>query len=222
MKQTIINCTQQDIDAVSDCHLLAFPDSIAVKLGKGFVCKMLEWYISAPNKFLFMVQVDSKCIGYCGGYLMDGTDTYGASSGMTQFGFAAAVKAMLLRPWLFLHPDVRARYPFIARNLLRKLSNIIIPKQPVRKTDMQEIGENIPLTAGLVVIGVNPVWQGKGVGSVMQQEFEKIAIRMGAKRLQLSVRTNNSQAIKSYQKNGYSICREEGLSYIMVKELFNY
>jgi ribosomal protein S18 acetylase RimI-like enzyme len=76
-----------------------------------------------------------------------------------------------------------------------------------------------PLTAGLVVIGVVPNLQQKGLGTLLQQEFERKAIEMGAKRLSLSVRKQNEKAIRSYKRNGYVKRDENETSFIMVKDL---
>lgn len=214
-KQYSIQYATMDVlGIISVCHMLAFPMSLITKLGKNTVVDMLKWYLSAPNKFLFYIKDGNEVIGYCGGYLKDGTDQYGSGSGMTQSGFKSAALALVKKPWLLLHPEVIKRYGFIAKNVLRKLG---LFKSTLSNNDqavLQELG-----TAGLVVIGVHPQWQGKGVGTQLQIEFETKARLMGAKRLQLSVRTNNTQAIKSYQRNGYTIQKEEGPSYVMVKNL---
>ncbi|MES2780141.1 MAG: GNAT family N-acetyltransferase, partial [Bacteroidota bacterium] len=76
------------------------------------------------------------------------------------------------------------------------------------------------LTAGLVVIGVLPTLQQKGLGTLLQQEFERKAREMGAQQLQLSVRKNNNTAIRSYERNGYIITEETTPSYVMTKKLF--
>ena len=56
---------------------------------------------------------------------------------------------------------------------------------------------------GLVVIGVDPAFQGKGIGSMLLQEFEKLAKEDGVKRIFLSVKIENSKAIKSYERNNW-------------------
>jgi ribosomal protein S18 acetylase RimI-like enzyme len=71
----------------------------------------------------------------------------------------------------------------------------------------------------LVVIGIRPDLQQKGLGTFLQQEFERKAIEMGAQQLQLSVRTDNLKAIKSYLRNGYEIEKEVAPSYVMIKKL---
>jgi ribosomal protein S18 acetylase RimI-like enzyme len=211
----ITYATQQDLYKIAKCHIAAFPKSVTSLLGEKVVASMLQWYLSAPNKFLFYVEENGKVTGYCGGFLMDGSDAYGSGSGMTQFGFNQAAGAFALKPWLLLHPEVRNKYKFILTNVARKLG--LKKEQPMAVT--QPKPKNEPLTAGLVVIGVVPNLQQKGLGTLLQQEFERKAIEMGAKRLSLSVRKQNEKAIRSYTRNGYVKRDENETSFIMVKEL---
>lgn len=209
--------TQKDLNKIAQCHIKAFSTSVTSKLGVKVVASMLQWYLSAPNKFLYYIEEDGKVTGYCGGFLNNGTDAYGSGSGMTQFGFSSSVKAFIRKPWLLFHPEVRNKYPFIFTNLMRKLG--LKKDRPMNTKPTSETIINQPLTAGLVVIGILPNLQQKGLGTLLQQEFERKAKEMGAQRLQLSVRKQNIQAIKSYQRNGYNVSEEGNVSYIMHKSL---
>jgi ribosomal protein S18 acetylase RimI-like enzyme len=208
----------EHLTKIARCHQQAFPHSVTSLFGVPFIRKMFEWYLSAPNKFLFWIEEEGECIGYCGGLVMDGSDAYGSASGMTQFGFGAAVKIMLRKPWLFFHPEIRARYPFIVTNTKRKIKKIFGHQetpQPIVKHEKS----TAELTAGLVVIGVNPSYHGKGIGSQLQQEFERRANQLGAVTMRLSVRTENAKAISSYQRNGWSIIKDEKISFLMEKRI---
>jgi ribosomal protein S18 acetylase RimI-like enzyme len=210
----VVYSKKKDLEKIAICHKLAFPDSITTKLGVKAIVGMMNWYLSSESKFLFHIDLDDKIIGFCGGYIKDGSDI-GSATGMTQFGFKSVALSLLSKPWLMFHPEVRKKYSFILTNLLRKVGLKKHKSMALSATEQN----NELLTAGLVVIGVHPNWQGKGIGTILQTEFEAKARSMGAKCLQLSVRTSNNQAIKSYQRNGYVIQKEEGPSYVMVKNL---
>lgn len=214
----IKTATYKDLTAIAICHREAFPNSVTSLFGIHFIAQMLEWYLSAPNKFLFWIEKDGSCIGYCGGYIMDGTDDHGSATGMSQFGFNAAFKIMLRKPWLFFHPEIRARYPFIVRNIRRKFKKAIgLEKQTHQaKADIIKSDE---LSAGLVVIGVSPGMHKNGIGTLLQQEFERRAKQSGATRMELSVRVENAKAISSYKRNGWTIARDQGISYLMTKHI---
>jgi ribosomal protein S18 acetylase RimI-like enzyme len=212
------NATPEDLTKIAICHREAFPHSVTSLLGIPFIRRMLEWYLSAPNKFLFWVEENNQCIGYCGGYIMDGSDAYGSASGMTQSGFNAAFKIMLRKPWLFFHPEIRARYPFILTNIKHKIKRFagVPQKTKLEKTVTRPTTE---LTAGLVVIGVSPSMHKKGIGTLLQQEFERRAKVMHATKMELSVRKENKQAIDSYTRNGWIISSDQQISYQMKKTI---
>lgn len=205
----------KDLNKISKCHIAAFPKSISSELGEKVVASMLQWYLSSPNKFLFYIEEEGIVIGYCGGVLNDGSDSYGSSSGMTQFGFKDAALSFMRKPWLLFHPEVRSKYPFIITNILRKIG---LRKDSPRKKIISNSEQKF-ITAGLVVIGVRPHFQGKGLGSLLLQEFERKAIEMGAERLALTVRKENESAIISYLRNGYLKSLEKENSLQMTKNL---
>ena len=73
--------------------------------------------------------------------------------------------------------------------------------------------------AGLVVIGTRPDFQGKGYGSMLLQEFEKNVVQRGFKKMILTVNADNDKAIKSYQRNGWTITNLSGKSATMSKHI---
>jgi GNAT superfamily N-acetyltransferase len=220
MEYKIKDANTADLKKIAACHRSAFPESLTSKLGIDFISNMFKWYLGGSNKFLYWIEENDKCIGYCGGYVMDGTDAYGASSGMTQSGFNSAIKAMLVRPWLFFHPEVLSKYKFIWTNVKRRIKKLVgaKPDKPV-VLKAQTLNTSNKLQAGLVIIGVSPSLHKKGIGSLLQQEFERRAKSKGATLLSLSVRKKNDRAISSYKRNGWEIKSDEGPSYLMTKNL---
>ena len=73
--------------------------------------------------------------------------------------------------------------------------------------------------AGVVVIGVDPSFQGKGGGSMLLKEFEKIGRNEGVEVLRLSVDPVNAQAIGAYKKNQWKEEYKNSASMSMIKEL---
>jgi len=54
-------------------------------------------------------------------------------------------------------------------------------------------------------ISVEPEWEGKGIGTIVLKELEKIVTAKGAKRIIIHARNN---AIEFYEKNGYHSVEE--------------
>lgn len=217
MKYKTIKSSTVDLKKVSVCHTKAFPASLATALGKSYVRQMLSWYLSSDKTFLFHLESDTgACLGYCGGMISDGSLGTGSSSGMAQYSFSAAIKALLIRPWVFFHPEIREKWPLLRKNVLMKFRlKPAVHFSAAQKKEMASAPK-----AGLVVIGVDPAYQGQGLGSVLIKEFERIAFEeYGVKHLQLSVLANNHQAIKAYERNGWHVLKAHPKSLSMQKNL---
>jgi ribosomal protein S18 acetylase RimI-like enzyme len=188
------------LDKVAVCHAKAFPNALATALGKKYLKVMLSWYLSTSKTFLFHLESDGNVVGYCGSIISDGTLGTGSSSGMAQHSFSAAVKALLIRPWVFFHPEILAKWSLLFRNLLMKLGL----RKKRHFTKEQSVLMSQDPHVGLVVIGVDPSFHGKGYGSLLLKEFERSAkVDYGIHKLQLSVKADNAKAIRAYQNNGW-------------------
>jgi len=193
----IIDSSSDNLPSIATCHKLAFRHSLSSALGIPFLIKMLSWYLCNDHAFLFHLEFKGKIIGYCGGIIVDGTQSTGSASGMTQHSFNMAIIAFLKKPWLLFHPEVRNKYKLISRNILYKLK-IKKPAKQNSKITLKEI-----MHVGLVVIGINPAFQGKGYSKMILGEFEQRAKNMGAKEVRLTVLSDNKTAIEAYKKNGW-------------------
>jgi ribosomal protein S18 acetylase RimI-like enzyme len=176
---------------------------------------MLSWYLSTDKTFLFHVEDEQgRCAGYCGGMVSDGTLGTGSASGMAQHSFYPALWAFATHPWVLVHPEVRAKWPLLWKNIKMKLGLA----RKVHTTTAQRQRQAQAPQVGLVVIGVDPAHQGKGYGSLLLREFERRAVAdYGIRQLQLTVRSDNQQAILAYERNGWVKSKTEGSSTSMVK-----
>jgi ribosomal protein S18 acetylase RimI-like enzyme len=204
-----------DLPALARCNRAAFPGALASALGARYCAHMLSWYLSTDKTFLFHVEDgQGLCTGFCGGMISDGTLGTGSASGMAQHSFYPALWAFATHPWVLFHPEVRAKWPLLWKNIKMKLG--LAPKVHTTTAQRQQQAQT-PLV-GLVVIGVEPEQQGKGYGSLLLREFERRAVEVyGIRLLQLTVRTDNAQAIRAYERNGWVISRVQGESTSMVK-----
>ncbi len=209
----IIDSKKEDLINIAKCHISAFPKSFSSKLGIKYCQKMLEWYLSTNKAFLFHIEENKKCIGYCGGIINDGTLSTGSSSAMTQYSFNQGVKSLLLRPWLFFHKEMIKNYRFLLKNILMKFR-----VKKVNNTFREKKNKKNP-SIGLVVIGVDKKQHSKGYGSILLQEFEKRATLLNISTINLSVKANNKKAIRAYKKNGWIIQSKDNNSCKMIKKL---
>ena len=159
---------------------------------------MLSWYVVSERGILFHLLENKEIIGYCGGIVIKKSGLPGAATSITQYCFKTFILSFIIRPWLVFHSENIKRFSFIKTNLMYKLG--------LKQLIISNIHEKIipfETSWGLVVIGVNPKYQGKGAGSVLLKEFEKLAKKDGVQKISLSVKSINSQAIRAYAKNGW-------------------
>lgn len=204
--EEIVIAKEGDIEKIATCYIAAFPNTLSSALGLDYVKVMLKWYLSGDSTFLFYLEVNDQCVGFCGGMIRT-TGTMGSASSMAQYSFNAAIKAFFIKPWLIFHPEVRAKYKFIVKNILRRF---------MKESTKRDI---IPASnySGLVVIGVDPSFQGKGYGSKLLEGFEQFSRQRKLKRMVLSVKSDNAQAITSYRKNNWVVTKVAGQSTSMEK-----
>lgn len=212
----IIYSSKNDLPKLAECHKSAFPESLSSMMGGKYLEEMIAWYLSDNTKILFHAEENGRCIGYCGGMILDGTQATGSASGMMQYSFNSAVKAIMLRPWLLFHKEFLNKYSLIFKNIKRKFSAKKKPGDTLKKKRKKEFTER---EMGLVVIGVSSDYHGKGIGSMLLKEFENKTASMDIKKMGLAVRKGNEKALKSYQRNGWGISKEHPDYYEMTKRI---
>jgi ribosomal protein S18 acetylase RimI-like enzyme len=197
------------ISSIVDCHEDAFPDALSTKQGRKFISKMLEWYIVSNRGVLFHIyDNDNQIVGYCGGIITKEPGLLGAVSSISQYAFQDFIKSYIARPWLLFHKENLRRYPYIIKNLLIRLGI----KSKRKKVSAIEKSE-FKAFMGLVVIGVRKQHHGKGFGSLLLQEFERLAKSdKNIHKIQLTVKSTNHKAIKSYLNNGWLLTQENLIS----------
>lgn len=201
-----------DLEKIVRCHQLAFPKTLSSRLGQNVSWKTLQWYVGHPKRFLLWIEERNRCVGYVGGMVSDGSQVHGSASSMIQHAFKDAVIALVIRPWLWFHPEILSRYKLILKNLYFKSIGYNKP--------MKNRKNHIPTEphVGLVVIGVHPDSQGKGYGSLLLKAFERKVHELGYNKMSLTVLADNQPAIKSYSQSGWVIFQKKGKSVSMQKE----
>lgn len=212
---SIINSQRSDLGKIAVCHKSAFPNSLSSKMGINYLKKMIEWYITDDTRLLFHIEDNGKCIGYCGGMVNDGTQATGSASGMIQFSFNDAIKAILVRPWLLFNKELSSKYSLVYKNIKMRLKK----ESSAKKNDERKNSKTTEPSLGLVVIGVSEEYRGKGYGSVLLNEFEKRAMEKKFRIMHLTVRNDNLAAIKAYERNGWIRSKLEGHSLEMYKKI---
>ena len=195
---------------IANCHISCFPKSLATRLGRGYVQKTLEWFLVDPNRFLFHITINGNVAGYCGGFMpLKAGD--GSSSGMLQYAFKQAISGIAKNPLLLFHAEVLPNYRFLWHNVKRRITGkakpikVVAPSTPFKQY------------VGLVVIGVHPDFRGQGLAQQLMSEFEMRTKEFHQKEMVLSVKKDNSRAIKAYSNFGWSTKEEHDNTFVMHK-----
>jgi GNAT superfamily N-acetyltransferase len=157
---------------------------------------------------------DHEILGYAGGLFVHKNSKHGSSTSMLQYTYRQAIQALIQRPWLFFHTQMFQNYSLLWKNIKIKLG--------ISRLSLKEQSAvQIPLVSslGLVVIGTTLKARGKGAGSSLLRAIEEQARVLGAIKMHLSVRKSNDAAIAAYKRNGWSIEKQQGKNYNMIKKL---
>lgn len=206
----LFSSLHKNIPSIANCHVACFPNSLSGKLGLKYVIKTFEWFLAENNRFLFHIENEGKVVGYCGGFISRGLGD-GSSSGMLQHAFKEAVIGIIKKPWLAFHPEVRAMYPFVFRNVQNFFST--------KKKSFTPAQENQGKLSGLVVIGVHPQYRGTGIFDGLMLHFFEESKRLGAIGSKLSVKRTNARGINAYKKFDWEIIEEHDKT-IVLKKIF--
>lgn len=207
VKLTIQPIEGHQLEETANCHMSAFPDSFATKLGINYVKKMLEWYIVSKDRFLTGVIFGDKIVGYVGG-----AKGSGSTSAMMQYAYWDGIVSLVVRPYLLFNSTFLSQIGLISRNIRMR----VFQRRQNIELSATKISRNASdLSIGLVVIGVHSEFRRRGVGSMLLKAFTEKSLEIGGTHGHLSVKTSNSNAIKAYKKNGWEIASSNNKSTVM-------
>jgi ribosomal protein S18 acetylase RimI-like enzyme len=182
-----------DLPVMTSIHLEAFQGYRSALLGPRFVGRLYQWFLIHPDAFGLVAELAAD-------NALDGGDLCGFAVGaplgsgpdLTRFTAATAVQALVARPWLLMHPEIRAAFRLKLRQMRRPAPALAcLPGGPALRT------------AALVGIGVAARLQGHGVGARLMEAFEAEAIWRGYRRACLGVRRDNAAACHLYRRCGW-------------------
>lgn len=214
LNQQLHKSQPDDLGRIAECHMACFPDSLAIKLGRCYVIKTLQWFLVDDSRFLFHLEQNGTMLGYCGGFIPRWAGD-GSSSGMLQHAFKEAVIGVLKKPWLIFNQEVKELYPFIRKNIVRKFYKKKISAPP----PLSARHENVDKHSGLVVIGVHPQFRGTGIFSTLMTNFINESKMRDVTVGYLSVKKDNNRGIAAYKKTGWQVDKEFANTYIFIKHL---
>jgi ribosomal protein S18 acetylase RimI-like enzyme len=182
-------------------HAAAFPKSALSQLGKPVVTRYYQWQLTGPHQVSAVGAWDQHQLL---GFYVGGTFR-GALEGFLRMNRSVLALAVLRRPWLIVTNSLfRERLLLASKILTKKLRRKRTPTKP--KTTIQR-----DLAFGILAIAVDPAFQGRGVGQGLMTDAEQTARERKFPKMTLTVDVDNHQAIRFYERIGWSQISENGV-----------
>jgi ribosomal protein S18 acetylase RimI-like enzyme len=189
---TNLQCSRvrsEDLKSVAQIHLRAFPESALTGLGLEAVRRYYEWQLTGPHGHEF---IGIRRAGNLVGYAVGGVSR-GATVGFVRRNAGFLACRMLTHPWLIGTSRFRGRLKLGLRSLSVKKPS----PPPVRQSPTGR-------SFGILAIAVDPPAQGLGLGKLLINHLETVAIAGGFDRMHLTVEVANAGAIAFYERLGWS------------------
>jgi GNAT superfamily N-acetyltransferase len=209
-----------------DLHLVtSLPRSLMPLMGRHAISAFYRWWIGRKDVVALVAETKGAVVGHVLGPLEP--SKYGAIMYRDTWpSLGLGVAHALLR-----HPIMAARMLTRRINLVRAglagvvsrarrlLSSQDKPyKQQARPIPM-DYASGYEKIVTLLSIGVDPRWQGHGLGRRLTDEFCYKVKQAGATHVRLSVRNDNPQAIGFYEANGWRCIARSAQARVYLLEL---
>jgi len=204
---TIRSLTVTELTEITSIHRRAFPESALTALGTEAVERYYEWLLTGPHDAIALgAYHEGRLIGFLFGGIFRG-----ALSGFLQKNRRWLIWRVITHPYLIGNPLFRERLELAVRILFRRPRKLQHnqPAKAVRRTP----------SFGILAIAVDPQNQGTGAGKALMQVAEETARLKNYKSMNLSVATDNAQAIGFYEHLGWQKADPQNWNGRMFKEL---
>jgi ribosomal protein S18 acetylase RimI-like enzyme len=186
----IRNISLGDLYEVAKVHCSAFPNNALTLLGRETVRRYYHWHLtgSQPSSALG-AYIDEKMVGFiCGGANPRGM------TGFLKLNRTYLAWRVLTHPWLITNRIFRERASW-GFNSVRRFSR--------SSSQNNETGKPRMASFHFLSIAIDPLCQGKGIGSRLMYEMEIIAIQSGFSMATGTVDCDNHGAMRLYAKIGW-------------------
>jgi ribosomal protein S18 acetylase RimI-like enzyme len=180
---------EDDLEAVAELHIGAFPDSVLGDLGIEAVRRNYRWQLQGPHDVAALVALDGdRAVGFLFGGIFRGST----------IGFVKSERWFLLRR-VARHPTVLLRG--VGRRRITLAVRLLLRRSPAAQA---EDPAAVPRRSfGVLAIAVDPSAQGRGIGGVLMGEARNRAVEGGFEAMHLTVHPTNTSAVAFYRSLGW-------------------
>jgi len=171
--------TQADVDELVELHMKCFSkfDHLAVQFGKKFIYAVFRWFVSSPGTYVLVARNANSLIGFTA------ISDRPYNIPMLRACKWEAILGMIKAPSSAFHPE-----------LIDRLFRYIFFKRDDNKNDS---------TASIAFTGVDPEWQGCGVGTILKNVSLQVCRERGMKSIVTGVRRLNARAKRMNESAGF-------------------
>lgn len=194
---------------VARIHRDAFPRSALSRLGRASVYRYYLWQLQGPHEICALgAWLDGALVGFVVAGVFRG-----ALGGFLSRNRGLLTWAVLVRPWILGHHQIRQAVAVALRSLARRSSRRPPDRSP--QGDPPARRESF----GVLSIAVARSARRYGVARELMHHVEREAERRGFRRLHLTVRERNQGAIRFYEALGWAVTERQGDAVRMAKRL---
>jgi ribosomal protein S18 acetylase RimI-like enzyme len=199
---TIRELLYEDIDNVSRIHIASFSDRALSQLGRGAVKRYYEFLFTnfLQSYPICAEENGNTLVGFCFAGVYSGS-----FSGFLRKHKWYLAGQIISHPWLFFNPIVREQAS-LALKTLRSFFMSKFYRRPRHTIVTNKPSPGSPERHkpwGILSIAVDPAFQRRGVAEAMMRFIENMLKEKGIESMHLSVHTDNSPAVRFYEKMGW-------------------
>jgi ribosomal protein S18 acetylase RimI-like enzyme len=179
--------TLEDVESLVALHYKCFTkeDHIAMLFGKPFILATYKWFVTSPETFVLVARLGDSLIGF------QSISERSYDAPMLRASWREALMGLIFHPWLAFHPE-----------LLRRLIRLIFRRHKVTPDSNHE--------AHLAFIGVDPQFQGRGIGKALINEAVRSCRERGMNAIITGVMRRNVRSKAMFIGKGFSEAPELG------------
>lgn len=220
MALTIRKMTRADVEVLVRLHAAVFPAYDSTALGPSYLRALYRTLADHPATLSVIAEDEGEAVAWVGGIL-----AYGPY-------YHTLIRRCWFRSPLLLWSALARRPALLARGL-KFLAWYVRHRSPRSRPAVEGVGaENVaaereaaaaapraPRWASLLVIGVAPGCQRRGVGQAIMAEFHAALKDAGFEEVRLSTFVDNESGNAAFRKAGYVLARTVGRVNHYVKKL---
>lgn len=183
---------EKDLEEIAKVHIVAFPDYFLTTFGKELILEFYKKFYENKNIFV-VAEYDCEIIGFI-------------------LGNNSTIPRKKFFRDNFLKICIRVFFQMLKGNsILWKgiISRLCFVKEAFRSKIKIDDKKDIKNSYRLLSIAIFPKYRGENIAFNMENYFVLSCIENNFSEIGLSVKNNNSRAIKFYKKCGYKIEKEE-------------